>query len=127
MIHGYAPSLGFEVKHDERRGKLIVTNKPTGNVIRTITLKEKSLQYMGPKLFNSLPKCIREISDNLIYFKTVLDMYLSLLPDCPVLKGYTTHTYDKYDRQSNSIHDWILKKRVSDWKILLDSAIRSKA
>ena len=127
IVHGFTLSLGFEIKNDDRRGKIIIMNKPTGSVMRIVTLKEKSLHYQGPKLYNSLPKCIREIDDNLTNFKTVLDMFLTLLPDCPVLKGYTTHTNDKYDRQSNSIYDWIKKEKLSEWEIPLDFTIASDA
>ena len=127
VINGLAPSLDFVLKNDDRRGKTIVFNKPTGSVMRIVSLKEKSLQYQGPYLFNALPKCIREIEGDLTYFKTILDLFLTLLPDCPILKGYTTHTYDKYDRQSNSIFDWIKKKKLYDWELPLDSAVTSDA
>ena len=100
---------------------MIITERPTGKVKKIVTLKEKSLQNEGPRIYNALPKEIREINGTFDKFKTVLDMFLNLIPDCPVLKGYTTHTYDSKDRQSNSLPDWIRKMKLYDWKCLPDS------
>ena len=94
---------------------MIVTDRPTGKVRSIRTLKEKSLQIEGPRIFNSLPKVIRNMNGSLTEFKTVLDMFLALIPDCPVIKGYTTHNYDNNCRQSNSISDWIRSMKLYDW------------
>ena len=116
VIQGYAPPLGFITQNDSRRGRMIVTDRPKGKVRSIRTLKEKSLQIQGPRIFNSLPKVIRDMNGSLNKFKAILDMFLALIPDCPVIKGYTTHTYDHKFRQSNSIIDWIRSKKLYDWE-----------
>ena len=53
-------------------------------------LREGSLKIHGSRLFNSLPKVIRNITDcQLSHFKTQLDVYLKYLPDTPFVRGYT--------------------------------------
>ena len=116
VIQGYVPSLGFTTQNDSRRGRMIVTDRPTGKVRSVRTLKEKSLQFEGPRIFNSLPKVIRNMNGSLTEFKSVLDMFLALIPDCPIIKGYTTHNYDNNCRQSNSISDWIRSMKLYDWE-----------
>ena len=53
-------------------------------------LREGSLKIHGSRLFNSLPKVIRNITDcQVSHFKTQLDVYLRYLPDTPFVRGYT--------------------------------------
>ena len=60
-----------------------------------------SLALQGPKLFNSLPKHIRNLSCNVDEFKRKLDKFFSDIPDEPLLKNYV-----KFRRaNSNSIID----------------------
>ena len=51
VIQGHVPSLGFSIQNDTRRGRMIITDKPTGKVRSIRTLKEKSLQIEGPRIF----------------------------------------------------------------------------
>ena len=54
-------------------------------------LAAASLGHNGPKLFNSLPKEVREITGcQAERFKSALDRFLSTLPDEPPVPGYTS-------------------------------------
>ena len=61
ILQGISPNCGLEVNKNERRGREIkvpiLRGKPAVRKLR-----EQSFQYNGPKLFNSLPKCLRGIS-----------------------------------------------------------------
>ena len=53
------------------------------------TIKENTLAINGPRLFNTLPRKIREITDVKVdSFKRALDKYLALIPDEPPIDGY---------------------------------------
>ena len=53
-------------------------------------LREGSLKIHGYRLLNSLPKVIRNITHCQVdHFKTQLEVYLQLLPDTPLVRGYT--------------------------------------
>ena len=51
---------------------------------------EASLPVQGARLFNAMPKQIREMTNTpLLNFKRALDKYLALVPDEPLLPSYT--------------------------------------
>ncbi len=65
---------------------------------------EQSFCIEGPKLFNSLPKYLRDLKGvSLDKFKKGLDSFLSQIPDEPQILGYTS--IRKTD--SNSMVDMI--------------------
>ena len=52
-------------------------------------MREASLTVRGQKLFNILPKHLRDIKDcTKETFKSALDRYLSTIPDEPHIQGY---------------------------------------
>ena len=62
-----------------------------------------SIAVRDPRLFNSLPQAIRNITDcNTDTFKRSFDQFLSGIPDEPLIHGYT-----KYRRcETNSLVEW---------------------
>ena len=91
-------------------GVVINWNDRTGPVCRVLQLRSKSmyantLRYhsfasIGPRLFNALPRFIKE-SSTLDSFKGVLDDFLMTLPDTPPTPGYIA-------ANNNSLLDWIV-------------------
>ena len=75
----------------------------------------KSIFGHGPILFNCLPRSIRDISQSFEEFKKVTDIFLSLIPDQPILKGYVSHNHDNNLRQTNSIIYWIKNLKLTHW------------
>ena len=64
----------------------ILTNCPT----HIQKLREASLSVRGPRLFNSLPKSLRDMRNcTKEVFKSALDRYLQTIPDEPQIQGYT--------------------------------------
>ena len=56
----------------------------------TQKLREASLSVRGPRLFNSLPKHLRDMRNcTKDAFKSALDKYLQTIPDEPQIQGYT--------------------------------------
>ena len=115
---GMVPSLGMNMKYCPRKGNMFILPKLTGTVVRIKTLKDKSLPYVGAKLFNSLPQCLRNMEfskEGFPVFKCVLDMFLQCIPDCPCLPGYVSHNLDLNTSPSNSIIDWIRNEKLEVW------------
>ena len=52
------------------------------------TLKERSIVVHGPRLFNSIPKDLREYAGTLETFKAGLDRFLAGIQDKPALPQY---------------------------------------
>ena len=85
-----------------RRGRLIKIPSLNNRArVAVRTMKESSLLVRGPKLFNCLPREIREIGSCLERFKANLDIFLHNVPDRPTLPNYYQ------SRDSNSILDQI--------------------
>ena len=71
-----------------------------------------SLMVNGVNLFNSLPRIIRNIKNDLPEFKKKLDAFLNKVPDQPECPGYRPEARDINGHPSNSIIDWI---RIMDF------------
>ena len=72
------------------RNKLSFTPKTSAKQGWIHTLRNSSFAVIGPKLFNSIPKELRELPDlskttkeNIRAFKVNVDKYLSTIPDIP--------------------------------------------
>ena len=62
-----------------------------------------------------MPRFIREFDGNFQQFKSMVDMYLMEVPDCPILDGYSSHNLDGDNRQSNSLIDWNSNLNNENW------------
>ena len=86
MVHGY--NLHFV--NNMRRGRLAVVSDVNPHAAPAVKkAREASLQVKGAKLFNLLPRGIRDIdSNNVDTFKTCLDHFLMTIPDQPTIPGF---------------------------------------
>ena len=67
-------------------------------------MKENSFQTSGPKLFNSLPKYVRNMKKfSEEEFKEQLDVYFQKLTDQPKIDGLIPWGQDQDGKPSNSI------------------------
>ena len=108
ILENYVPNFN----HSENKGG--ITGYRNQRLGRKCHLKEVnskckniwrgSLSEEGPKLFNSLPSHIRNITNcTRIKFKRQLDRFLSTLPDEPLLPNY--YPYRRAD--SNSVKEMV--------------------
>ena len=90
MICGLVPNIGIVTKEHQRHGiqcnvRKISTRAPA----KIQTICSASLKVRGCKLFNLLPKHIRNLKDITVEnFKQKLDRFLNTIPDQPSLPGY---------------------------------------
>ena len=110
IIAGLVPNLQsnpITTHYSERRG--LYCNIPTVRNIhrcsaKIITIREGSFAIRAPKLFNALPKELRNLDGvSVDAFKRQLDKFLGQLPDMPTVPGYAGSRSSK----SNSIMDVI--------------------
>lgn len=95
IINGIAPTIDgnsgsdVEIVESARRGQYCkVPNVNRRAVVSVQTMLEATLPVSGAKLFNSLPRYLREYKGTLSAFKGKLDEYLRGLPDRPHLPHY---------------------------------------
>ena len=107
---------GIKEKWNDRRGRVcnvpIVSRQAPAAVQRA---RYSSFAIIGPKLFNSLPREIRNISGcELDEFKRKLDKYLKTVPDEPLVVGYTMYRR----AESNSLTE--MTQFASAQQVVLD-------
>ena len=89
ILEGKSPNCGIEFKNNERLGRMCEIPQIKANSQKAIqTLRENSFQVNGPRLFNCLPKKIRNKRGcSIDEFKSTLDLFLERIPDEPKSDG----------------------------------------
>lgn len=91
ILEGLVPNIGIEVSPSRTRGRSCYIKGPKTNVQSLKTLRANSFSRTGPRLFNSLPMCLRDMSAcSVEVFKRHLDNFLQKIPDTPPLPSYLT-------------------------------------
>ena len=108
ILEGISPNCGISVKFEGgrlgRMCKIPILNTHAKASVKT--MREQTFQVNGPKLFNSLPAKIRNMTKcSLEDFKMALDSYLAKVPDEPSVSGLTPGGCTPEARASNSLLD----------------------
>ena len=89
ITEGLAPNCGLIFQPSGRRGRELLVPQLRGRTA-VQTLRTQSFQVHGPKLFNALPKSIRDTTKvSVEEFKVKLDKFLQKIPDEPNVDGLT--------------------------------------
>ena len=110
IIEGHVPNCGIDLAQENARlGRKCQIPKLKPNGRRAIqTLREHSLQINGARLFNCMPKKLREAKFCQEEFKYELDQYLSTIPDQPRIGKLIPEAVCRVSgKQSNSLIAWI--------------------
>ena len=85
LLEGLVPNFGIEEAHNKRKGRYcVVPIVKTKGSIRIQSLRFNSFGVRGPRIFNSLPQKLRDMSGcSLDTFKRALDSHLKNIPDEP--------------------------------------------
>ena len=127
ILEGLVPNCGIQKieseGQNEHHGRLCQIPKMKTKVQSIQTMREASFQVTGPKLFNKLPKSLRNLSKcGPDEFKKELDEFLSFVPDEPKCPGLTPTAVNPVTAQaSNSLlHqvDWARREGLLKGMIL---------
>ena len=107
-IKGIVPNCGLylDSSPDSRRGRTLAIPPMSGSRMAIQSLKDHSFQTEAPRLWNSLPRELRDLDSTFLVFKTHLDIYLASLPDQPAGSGRVPAATDSQGKPSNSVRDW---------------------
>ena len=95
------PNCGLEWEQSDLTGRQVKL-RPLKREARR--LREASFQEIGPKLFNNLPKKVRNLKNIEVEdFKEALDEVLSKIPDEPKVEGLTPAAMTDNAEHSNSL------------------------
>ena len=92
VLEGHVPNVNSKIssKPHVRLGRMCEI--PTVKNGKQSKIINASFPVHGQRLFNTLPKCLRDITGvKLDTFKRALDKYLKRVPDEPQLPGYTAY------------------------------------
>ena len=117
VLQGLVPNCGVSAAPDSlRRVRLAAVPPLTGSNRAIRSLKEKSFHTEGPRLLNSLPRCLRDNVLTLPTFKYNLDLFLSELSDMPSGEaGQIPGPLNDIGQPSNSVRYWVRALSLSDW------------
>ena len=72
--------------HHPRRGRLATVNPAAKTSPAAVkTARDASLKVKGSRLFNLIPKELRDMTGTVVQFKAGLDSWLSTVPDQPTV------------------------------------------
>ena len=111
-IENLVPDCGITIRSskESRLGQMCEIPKISKKATHRVkTLREQSFQVHGPRLFNSLPKDIRNITGcKISVFKDKLDNFLTQIPDQPMIGNLVpTPINQDTGRHSNSLIEQI--------------------
>ena len=109
VLEEKVPNCGVkEAPANERLGRRVeVPSLRPGGRAAVHSLQEQTFQINGARLFNILPKNIRNTKYSQDEFKMALDQFLATLPDQPRMGGLVPEALDQVTgRSSNSLLAW---------------------
>ena len=100
------PNCGIHPTYSDRQGRECIVPATRGKS-RIQTLRDQSFQVNGPRLFNCLPKNLRDMKRVTVdEFKEKLDSFLALMPDHPKIGDMIPSTCNQITaKPSNSLLD----------------------
>ena len=107
-LEGFIPDCGLTSQFSARRGRSVIIKPLVPNsTASSKSIRESSFTVNGPRLFNSLPAELRNVTScSVDSFKRQLDDFLSCLPDEPSCDNLKPGAVNYITgRQSNSIVD----------------------
>ena len=115
VLEGLVPNCGIQPTCSDRRGRECIVPVSRGKS-RIQTLRDQSFQVNGPRLFNCLPKNLRDVKKVTVdKFKEKLDNFLALMPDQPKIGDLIPSTCNQLTaRPSNSLLD-VTKQQLQSY------------
>ena len=111
-------SISIYFKADTSRGQLLHVPNVKGTYSSTVMLKEGVFGIEGLRLFNSLPKIVRNFVGPTDRFKLLLDLYLDSILDQPNGKNHVyAGSTNWLGKLSISIKDWRKTLHSDNWML----------
>ena len=126
ILEGKVPNPNIVWNIEDKSGRLCsIRSLPPGYRNPYINLRDSTFQIVGPRLFNSLPGHIRNLTGcSVDVFKIHLDGFLMDLPDTPKVDGLTPEPCNLFTgRPSNSIIDWINHLKLNNRRPSLNHSV----
>ena len=122
VIRGIVPDYGIKTNENNARlGRMVYVPNYKGSVARFKTLFEASLRIEGAKLYNCIPRHLRDFNGTKETFKHNLDLFLSSVPDEPAIDRWMVPSAMDYNcKPSNCLYDWVRHLQLYDYSIAMN-------
>ena len=116
IMQGSVPNCGLNwTKTEERRGRMCEVPKLKGGSA-VQKLRRQSFQMSGPKVWNALPRNLRNVENcSLEQFKELLDCFLSKVPDEPKTETLTPGATDVMTGKATNSLEFQCGRRTEAW------------
>ena len=85
---GLVLSLGIKVEKGSRFGDIVIIERKTCINPKIMKIRDNSLMDEGARLYNSVPRKIRNYDGTYLEFKNLVDAWLGFIPDIPRVTNY---------------------------------------
>ena len=111
IMEGLTPNCGVSWSESTERNRRVCKIPPLKGARSVQTLRSQSFQVSGPRLFNSMPKNIRNMKKcSLEDFKMTLDTFLRNIPDEPKTESLIPRATNQLSgKQTNSLIYQVVK------------------
>ena len=106
MLLGKVPNLGITVNYESRNGPILELKRTNRGTNHVKVLRDRTLLVEGVKIFNMVPRKIREYDGSYLGFKNCIDKWLNEIPDIPRDLGNEPYARNIDGKPSNSLKDW---------------------
>ena len=124
MMLGKVPDLGVSICINSRNGPILGLNRSNKGTDHVKVLRDRTILVEGVKLYNSVPRKIREYNRSYLGFKNCIDRWLGEIPDVPRDVGHEPEARSIEGKPSNSLKDWAKCSQYDD--IWVPTGRRSK-
>ena len=116
IMEGFVPNCGVNwTNAEERRGRLCEVPKLKGSK-EVQKCRRQSFQMSGPKVWNSLPRNVRNVTKcGIEQFKEALDCFLTKVPDEPKTDGLTPGATDMISGRATNSLEYQCARRRETW------------
>ena len=83
MILGKVPNLGISMKNESRNGPILGLNRSNKGTDHIKVIRDRSILVEGARIYNMVPRKIREYDGTYLGFKNCIDKWLNDVPDKP--------------------------------------------
>ena len=106
MLIGKDPDLGIKRSNDSIYGPTLALNRSNLGSDHIKVLRDRSIQVEGVRLYNAVPRKIREYNCSYLGFKNCIDRWIGELPDMPREVENKPFWRNTEGKPSVSVKDW---------------------
>ena len=120
MLLSKVPDLGITLCNETRNGPILGMNSSNKGSDHIKALRDRTIVVEGERLYNAVPRNIRENDGSYLGFKNCIDRRIGEVPDFPRYVGNEPEARNIDGKPSSSVKDW---RKVHEFREYDDSRV----